>query len=179
MERRQLLEPLILSVVLAIFSRTRTWDGTRVRHRRKCGWECEDLQWPQPLLQRTAGLALKSWYRPGLGTRREPVVVFRAPEPTPGAQYQRSLRGLQGRAWGGGARQAGQQMSLGPTRASLRFSLRNNGISKKKGFYHSRNKSGLTQRGKQRRGRTCGLPPAAWVRGGSAAPLHVCTLGSP
>lgn len=61
MERRQLLEPRILSVVLAIFSRTRTWDGTQVRHRRKCGWEREDLQWPQPLLQRRAGLALKSW----------------------------------------------------------------------------------------------------------------------
>lgn len=52
--------------------------------------------------------------------------------------FQRSLRELQGRARGGGARQAGQQMSLGSTRASLRLSLRNNGISKKKGFYRSK-----------------------------------------
>lgn len=79
-----------------------------------------------------------TFYRPGLGTRGEPVVVFRAPEPTPGAQCQRSLRGLQGRAWGRGARQAGKQISLGSTRASLRLSLRNNGISKKKGFYRSK-----------------------------------------
>lgn len=59
-ERRQLLEPPTLSVGFAPFSRTRTWDGTRVRHRRKCGWEGEDLQWPQPLLQRRAGPTLKS-----------------------------------------------------------------------------------------------------------------------
>lgn len=52
--------------------------------------------------------------------------------------FQRSLRGLQGRAWGESARQAGQQISLGSTRVSLRLTLKNNGISKKEALHCSK-----------------------------------------